>query len=65
MHAFVQNQGDAWTVTSNYLDRFIDEQRFLATTDAIGESDEQVSYQRYMTADRQTDSRNAVGAGEP
>ena len=65
VHDFVQNQGDAWAVTSAYLDRFIDEQRLLATTDAVGESDEQVSYQRYMTAGRQTDRRNADGAGEP
>ncbi len=33
VHAFVQNQGDAWTVTSAYLDRFVDEQRLLATTE--------------------------------
>jgi maltose alpha-D-glucosyltransferase / alpha-amylase len=29
VHGFVQNQGDAWTVTNGYLDRFIDEQRLL------------------------------------
>jgi trehalose synthase-fused probable maltokinase len=29
-HALVQNEGDAWTVTANYLDRFIDELRALA-----------------------------------
>jgi maltose alpha-D-glucosyltransferase/alpha-amylase len=49
VHEYVQNQGDAWTVTSNYLDRFIDEQRLLTTADAPRESDEHVSYQRYMT----------------
>ena len=27
VHGFVQNQGDAWTVTGAYLDRFIEEQR--------------------------------------
>ena len=27
VHAFVENQGDAWTVTSAYLDRFVEEQR--------------------------------------
>ena len=31
---FVQNQGDAWTVTSAYLDRFVEEQRLLASGDA-------------------------------
>jgi maltose alpha-D-glucosyltransferase / alpha-amylase len=46
-HAFVQNQGDAWDVTSSYLDRFIDEQR-LVTADAVASSDELRSYQRYM-----------------
>ena len=30
VHEFVQNQGDAWAVTSAYLDRFIDEQRLIA-----------------------------------
>ncbi|MDQ8727330.1 maltose alpha-D-glucosyltransferase [Bradyrhizobium sp. LHD-71] len=49
VHQFVQNQGDAWAVTSAYLDRFIDEQRVITTTHAKVESDEQVSYQRYMT----------------
>jgi maltose alpha-D-glucosyltransferase / alpha-amylase len=48
VHEFVQNQGDAWAVTSAYLDRFIDEQRVIATAGAKSESDEQVSYQRYM-----------------
>jgi maltose alpha-D-glucosyltransferase/alpha-amylase len=49
VHAFVQNQGDAWTVTSAYLDRFIDEQRLLAASEYPGESEEQVPYLRYMT----------------
>src|SRR5262249_46155668 len=31
VHAFVANQGDAWTVTSGYLDRFVDEQRLLTS----------------------------------
>jgi maltose alpha-D-glucosyltransferase/alpha-amylase len=49
VHAFVQNQGDAWTVTSAYLDRFVDEQRLLATSEHPGESEEQVPYLRYMS----------------
>jgi maltose alpha-D-glucosyltransferase/alpha-amylase len=49
VHAFVQNQGDAWTVTSAYLDRFVDEQRLLASSENSGESEEQVSYLRYMS----------------
>jgi maltose alpha-D-glucosyltransferase/alpha-amylase len=43
IHGFVQNQGDAWTVTSAYLDRFIEEQRLL-TAEAAGENDEQAAY---------------------
>jgi maltose alpha-D-glucosyltransferase/alpha-amylase len=49
VHAFVENQGDAWTVTSAYLDRFVDEQRLLATREHAGESEEQVSYLRYTS----------------
>jgi maltose alpha-D-glucosyltransferase / alpha-amylase len=49
VHAFVENQGDAWTVTSAYLDRFVDEQRLLAATEHPSESEEQVPYLRYMT----------------
>jgi maltose alpha-D-glucosyltransferase/alpha-amylase len=49
VHAFVQNQGDAWTVTSAYLDRFVDEQRLLAASEHPGESEEQVPYLRYTS----------------
>jgi maltose alpha-D-glucosyltransferase/alpha-amylase len=49
VHAFVENQGDGWTVTSAYLDRFIDEQRLLARSEHPGESEEQVPYLRYMS----------------
>ena len=49
VHAFVENQGDAWTVTSAYLDRFVEEQRLLGTSGYRGESEEQVPYLRYMT----------------
>jgi maltose alpha-D-glucosyltransferase/alpha-amylase len=49
VHAFVQNQGDAWTVTSAYLDRFVEEQRLLASSEHPGESEEQVPYLRYMS----------------
>jgi maltose alpha-D-glucosyltransferase / alpha-amylase len=47
VHGFVENQGDAWTVTSAYLDRFVEEQRFL-TAEAAGHSDEQTAYLRRM-----------------
>ena len=49
VHALIQNQGDAWTVTSAYLDRFLDEQRVLAAGDASSESEEQTAYLRYMS----------------
>jgi maltose alpha-D-glucosyltransferase/alpha-amylase len=49
VHAFVENQGDAWTVTSAYLDRFVEEQRLLATSEHLGKSEEQVPYLRYMS----------------
>ena len=49
VHALVPNQGDAWAVTSAYLDRFVDEQRVLAASQHPGESEEQVPYLRYMS----------------
>jgi maltose alpha-D-glucosyltransferase/alpha-amylase len=49
VHAFVENQGDAWTVTSAYLDRYVDEQRLLAKSDQPTESEEQTPYLRYMS----------------
>ncbi len=49
VHAFVKNQGDAWTVTSAYLDRFVDEQRLLANGAEVAQSDEQTPYLRYMS----------------
>jgi maltose alpha-D-glucosyltransferase / alpha-amylase len=45
VHRFVENQGDAWTVTSAYLDRFVEEQRLL-TAEAAEHSDEQPAYAR-------------------
>ena len=39
----MENQGDAWTVTGAYLDRFVEEQRLL-TAEAAEESDEQAAY---------------------
>ncbi|WP_454630957.1 maltose alpha-D-glucosyltransferase [Bradyrhizobium cenepequi] len=48
VHAFVTNQGDAWTVTAAYLDRFVEEQRLLATNHERKQSEQQISYLRYM-----------------
>jgi maltose alpha-D-glucosyltransferase / alpha-amylase len=47
VHAFIQNQGDAWTVTSAYLDRYVEERRLL-TAEAAEHSDEQAAYARRM-----------------
>jgi maltose alpha-D-glucosyltransferase / alpha-amylase len=47
VHEFVENQGDAWSVTGAYLDRFVEEQRLL-TPDSPSESDEQAAYLRWM-----------------
>jgi maltose alpha-D-glucosyltransferase/alpha-amylase len=48
VHAFVENQGNAWTVTSAYLDRFVEEQRLLAASEHRGENEE-THYLRYMS----------------
>ena len=55
VHRFVENQGEAWSVTNAYLDRFVDEHRLLAA-EAPVESDEQAAYLRWM---RQTGQRVA------
>jgi maltose alpha-D-glucosyltransferase/alpha-amylase len=49
VHAFVTNQGDAWTVSAAYLDRFVEVQSLLASSDSSKESEEQISYLRYMS----------------
>jgi maltose alpha-D-glucosyltransferase/alpha-amylase len=43
IHRFVENQGDAWTVTNAYLDRYVEEQRLL-TGDAPSANDEETAY---------------------
>jgi maltose alpha-D-glucosyltransferase / alpha-amylase len=49
VHALVGNQGDAWTVTAAYLDRFVEEQRLLAASQRPRESEEQAPYLRHMS----------------
>jgi maltose alpha-D-glucosyltransferase/alpha-amylase len=49
VHAFVANQGDGWTVSAAYLDRFIDAQRLLATSAHPGASEDEILYLRYMS----------------
>jgi maltose alpha-D-glucosyltransferase/alpha-amylase len=43
IHRFIENQGDAWSVTNAYLDRYVEEQRLLGG-EAATESDEQATY---------------------
>jgi maltose alpha-D-glucosyltransferase/alpha-amylase len=43
IHRFVENQGDAWSVTSAYLDRYVEEQRLLSTV-PTEETEEQTAY---------------------
>jgi maltose alpha-D-glucosyltransferase/alpha-amylase len=49
VHGFVENQGDAWTVTSAYLDRFVEEQRLVEATEHPSRSEEQLPYPYYMS----------------
>jgi maltose alpha-D-glucosyltransferase / alpha-amylase len=49
VHAHTGNQGDAWTVTAAYLDRFLEERRLLATSQRPRESDEQTHYLRHIS----------------
>jgi maltose alpha-D-glucosyltransferase/alpha-amylase len=48
VHTLIQNQGDGWTVTAAYLDRFIEDQRLLAANGNKSESDEEAPYLRLM-----------------
>jgi maltose alpha-D-glucosyltransferase / alpha-amylase len=43
VHRFIDNQGDAWSITNAYLDRYVEEQRLL-TTDVAEDSDEPPAY---------------------
>jgi maltose alpha-D-glucosyltransferase/alpha-amylase len=49
VHTLIGNQGDGWTVTSAYLDRFVDDQRLLAANGHTGVSEEQIPYLRVMS----------------
>jgi len=49
VHGFVENQGNGWTVSLAYLDRFVDEQRVRSASDDSRPSEEQPPYLRYLT----------------
>ena len=65
VHAFVENQGDAWGVTSASLDRFVEEQRLLPG-DAITETSETASMlQRMRQIGKRTAEMHLAFAGSP
>jgi maltose alpha-D-glucosyltransferase/alpha-amylase len=49
VHGFVENQGNGWSISAAYLDRFIDERRVRAANEDHRQSEEQPPYLRYMT----------------
>jgi maltose alpha-D-glucosyltransferase/alpha-amylase len=65
VHAFVENQGDAWTVIGAALDRFVDEQRVL-TEETAAENPETASMlQRVRQIGRRTAELHIALAGHP
>jgi len=48
VHEFIDNQGDAWTVTSSFLDRFIEEQKLLGASEEPLHSGDKSNYDLYM-----------------
>jgi maltose alpha-D-glucosyltransferase/alpha-amylase len=54
VHAFVENQGDAWTVANASLDRFIDEQRVLTDESPAEASETAAMLQRMRQIGRRT-----------
>jgi maltose alpha-D-glucosyltransferase / alpha-amylase len=49
VHALIANQGDGWTVSSSYLDRFVDDRRLLAGNGHSHRNDEQIPYLRLIS----------------
>jgi maltose alpha-D-glucosyltransferase/alpha-amylase len=54
VHEFIQNQGDAWTVTSASLDRLIDDHRMLPTESVTETSETASLLQRMRQIGRRT-----------
>jgi maltose alpha-D-glucosyltransferase/alpha-amylase len=48
LHAYVENQGDGWTVSTGYLDRYIDEQRVMPAGETLRETQEQAPYLHFV-----------------
>jgi maltose alpha-D-glucosyltransferase/alpha-amylase len=54
VHAFIQNQGDAWSVTANGLDRLIEEQRVTAAETMADSLETASALQRMRQIGRRT-----------
>ncbi|MFT4117753.1 putative maltokinase, partial [Bradyrhizobium sp.] len=67
LHAYVENQGDGWAVTTGYLDRYIDEQRLVPAGETPRETQEQAPYLHFMaqTGRRLAELHIAFGAAKP
>ncbi|MBR0752282.1 maltose alpha-D-glucosyltransferase [Bradyrhizobium jicamae] len=49
IHAYVINQGDAWTVAASYLDRFVERLRLIGGAEQDGDHEERMSYLHFMS----------------
>jgi maltose alpha-D-glucosyltransferase/alpha-amylase len=67
LHAYVENQGDGWAVTTGYLDRYIDEQRLQPADEMSRETQEQAPYLHFMaqTGRRLAELHVALAAAKP
>jgi maltose alpha-D-glucosyltransferase/alpha-amylase len=65
VHAFVENQGDAWSVTSASLDRFIDEQRLLPGDEISDTSETASMLQRMRQIGKRTAELHLAFASRP
>ncbi len=65
VHAFVENQGDAWGITGAALDRFIDEQRLLTDETAAETSETASMSQRMRQIGRRTAELHLALASRP
>jgi len=48
LHEFVRNQGDGWTWTSGYLDRFLEEAEFASATVTAAATDPHAGYTAFV-----------------
>jgi maltose alpha-D-glucosyltransferase/alpha-amylase len=65
VHAFIENQGDAWSITSASLDRLIDEQRLVPDEPANDTSEMTSMLQRMRQIGRRTAELHRALASHP